>query len=181
MYRYIIGIGSNINPQHNVPRILTALLDLADEIQTSRIIQTAPSGMDSQRPFLNLAASLLYPDEAAALKTRFNTIETRLGRDRAAPDSSVRDRPADLDILLQLSPDAQTIASATLPPEPYLRPVVVDLLRYLELEIVGDTHVDSDEASIQLLTEAGPLGHGPCTLRRDPTQPAGFVILPDAN
>ncbi|APZ42073.1 2-amino-4-hydroxy-6-hydroxymethyldihydropteridine diphosphokinase [Acidihalobacter ferrooxydans] len=127
---YVIGIGSNIAPERNVPRILRALLDQFGALRMSRIVRTRPVGMRTVADFLNLAVFVETDLDARALKAACNRIETALGRNRADPGSAHKDRPADLDILFPVLPGA--------PPRPvvegeYQRAVVAELLATLAL------------------------------------------------
>lgn len=133
---YVIGIGSNIEPECNVPRILHALLDAFGALRMSRVLRTRPVGMASQADFLNLAVFVETGMDAGALKSLCNRIETGLGRDRNDPDSARKDRPADLDILFRLGGDA------AVPPlervdGAYLRPAVADVYALLGLADPG--------------------------------------------
>ena len=127
---FVIGIGSNIAPERNVPRILRALLAEFGALYMSRILRTRPVGMASQAEFLNLAVFVETGLDAAALKAVCNRIETGLGRDRDDPDSARKDRPADLDILFPVVPGQAF--RPTVEGE-YQRPVVADLLAFLGL------------------------------------------------
>lgn len=130
--RYFVGLGSNIEPHKHVPLMLRALLQLAPTVYVSRVVETAPVGV-AGAPFLNAAAALdadLSPDE---LKALFNAVEAALGRDRAAPASKTRSRTADLDVLFALEPGAMRVPPALLPAEPYVRPMLLDLLAALGL------------------------------------------------
>jgi 2-amino-4-hydroxy-6-hydroxymethyldihydropteridine diphosphokinase len=127
---FIIGIGSNIAPERNVPHILRALLDRFGALSMSRILRTRPIDMASRAEFLNLAVFVETDLDAAALKQVCNRIETDLGRDRDDPDSARKDRPADLDILFPVVP-GQTLRPVI--EGEYQRPVVADLLTFLGL------------------------------------------------
>jgi 2-amino-4-hydroxy-6-hydroxymethyldihydropteridine diphosphokinase len=165
MIRYVIGIGTNINPHENVLHILRELLAIAPKIQISRVIETIPVGIESRHPFLNFSASFLHTDSSTVMKARFNTIETTLGRDRHDPKRSIKDRPADLDILFTLD-ETQTIINAEkLPEEVYLRPTTIDLLDYLGITILGERGQTLDGPGIAILTPAGPIGKYPMTIR----------------
>lgn len=127
---FVIGIGSNIAPERNVPHILRALLDRFGALRMSRILRTRPVDMASRAEFLNLAVFVETDLDAAALKQVCNRIETDLGRDRDDPDSARKDRPADLDILFPVVPE-RTLRSVV--EGEYQRPVVADLLAFLGL------------------------------------------------
>lgn len=127
---FVIGIGSNIAPERNVPRILKALLAEFGALRMSRVLRTRPVGMDSGADFLNLAVFVETDLDAGRLKQVCNRIETALGRDRSDPDSARKDRPADLDILFALQPGrvARPVVEGD-----YQRAVVADLLASLHL------------------------------------------------
>jgi 2-amino-4-hydroxy-6-hydroxymethyldihydropteridine diphosphokinase len=127
---FVIGIGSNIAPERNVPRILRMLLAEFGALRMSRILRTRPVGMTSQAEFLNLAVFVETDLDAAALKAVCNRIETGLGRDRDDPDSARKDRPADLDILFPVIP-GQMLRPVV--EGDYQRPVLADLLSFLGL------------------------------------------------
>jgi 2-amino-4-hydroxy-6-hydroxymethyldihydropteridine diphosphokinase len=138
--RYFVGVGSNIDPQRNVPRVIEALLALAPTLTLGRVIATAPVGMSGDT-FLNLPVSFLSVLTPAELKSRCNAIEIALGRDRSAPDSKVRSRPADLDILFWLDTTASTVDPQLLPTEPYMRPMTIELVHYLKIACSVQTPV----------------------------------------
>ncbi|WP_455384897.1 2-amino-4-hydroxy-6-hydroxymethyldihydropteridine diphosphokinase [Acidihalobacter prosperus] len=128
---FVIGIGSNVAPERNVPRILRALLEQFGSLRMSRILRTRPVGMASRAEFLNLAVFVETDLDAGALKRICNRIETDLGRDRDDPDSAHKDRPADLDILFPVVPGQalQPVVEGE-----YQQPVVADLLGFLGLD-----------------------------------------------
>jgi hypothetical protein len=88
--RYLISLGSNINPQQHVPLALEKVADHAGLIVLSRAIETEPVGMDSQNRFLNLVAFLETPLEAPQLKATFNAIETALGEIAPIPSPRLK-------------------------------------------------------------------------------------------
>ena len=96
---YLCGLGSNIAPEQNLPMAVARLASRFGAVALSPVIRTLPQCMASDHPFLNALAvfeSDLARDE---VKTLLNALETELGRDRADPLSSIRDRPIDVDIL----------------------------------------------------------------------------------
>ncbi len=133
MQYYYLGLGSNIEPRINVPRMLEALQALSPELAISSIISTQPKGMVTQKRFLNLAARIQSELSPKALKAQFNAIETAMGRDRSDPDRSYKDRTADIDILFYTPLSQRHIPLALLPPEPYLSRPIVELAHFLGL------------------------------------------------
>ncbi len=128
--RYFIGLGSNIAPRLHVPLMLRALLQLAPTLHVSRVVETAPVGVDGP-PFLNVAVCFLSNLAPHDLKTSFNATETRLGRDRTALSSKLTSRTADLDLLFWLDDDVSVVPAHLLPHEPYMRPMLLELLCYV--------------------------------------------------
>lgn len=129
---YILGLGSNISPQHNMAAMILALMDRFNQITLSRVLKIPPVEMDSQRDFLNAVAFIETGVTEAALKNQTNQIEIALGRDRSDPQSKIKDRPADIDILYPLKlPDDAQLTPATITDEYFLYPVIEELLCYL--------------------------------------------------
>lgn len=102
---YLLGIGSNVDPERNTVLIIDRLRRSFGEILVSRIIQTEPVGMTSQHRFSNFCAYVETALEPALCKAECVAIEVELGRDRAHPMSKVRDRPADIDLLIRVNKD----------------------------------------------------------------------------
>lgn len=130
--RYFVGLGSNIAPRLHLPLMLRALLQLAPTLYVGRVLETPPIAV-AGGPFLNVPVSLTSPLSPDELKLRLNTIEARLGRDRADPASKVKSRTADLDILFWLEDGADSVPPERLPEEPYMRPMLLELLAALDL------------------------------------------------
>lgn len=127
---YLLGIGSNLAPEQNVPAVLKALLTISPQLYLSRVVQTTPEGMSSAHDFLNVVVLVATDLSPEALKQQTNRIEESLGRDRSAPDRKTCDRPADIDLLTRI-----TVACRTRLPmikENYLRPLAEELLDYLQ-------------------------------------------------
>lgn len=127
--RILIAIGSNIEPEQHIPRLLEALLQLSPRLDVSPIVATTPVDVMGGGRFLNLTACLYGRWPLDQLKAQFNALETAFGRDRLAPNSKKSGRTADLDILFPLEGDA--VDPACLPDEPYVRPMLLHLLAYL--------------------------------------------------
>lgn len=127
---YLLGIGSNVAPDQNVPAVLKGLLTIAPQLYLSRVVRTVPEGMQSAHDFLNVVVLLPTTLSAAALKQQTNRIEEALGRDRSAPDRKTRDRPADIDLLTHVT-GARQIRLPMIK-ENYLRPLAEELLHHLQ-------------------------------------------------
>jgi 2-amino-4-hydroxy-6-hydroxymethyldihydropteridine diphosphokinase len=129
---YLLGIGSNINPNDNIKQITSSLLDYFPQISLSRVLSIPPIGMNSQRDFLNVVAFIETDETEANLKQICNNIEITLGRDRNDPHRKTKDRPADLDILtaIRFPDDAETPALA-ITDEYFLYPLLDEIIAYL--------------------------------------------------
>lgn len=165
MPAYFLSIGSNLEPHQNIPRILLALLEVAPRLNVSRIVETPPHNMASRHNFLNLTLHLTSPLDAARLKQQLNQIETNLGRDRSHPDSKRQDRPADLDILFALPDGALAVQPKWVPAEPYIRPMLLELIAFLGLSCPLPPPPLPAGVQIELLGQR--LGTKPATLTKE--------------
>lgn len=102
---YLLGIGSNLAPEANVPRMLVHLVRRFGAIALSRFYETVPVGMESERQFINFCAFIATDLEPEACKAACVEIEVALGRDRTHPSRKVRDRAADIDLLAHAGAD----------------------------------------------------------------------------
>jgi 2-amino-4-hydroxy-6-hydroxymethyldihydropteridine diphosphokinase len=129
---YILGLGSDIEPERNIARALEALVARFGPIHVSHLARTTPVGVPGEAPFINGAAALRSTLPEGELKAWCNAQETAQGRDRTNPRRKTLPRPLDLDILLRIDDGAPPPPDA-LPREPYARPFVLDLLAHLGL------------------------------------------------
>lgn len=96
---YLCGIGSNIEPERNVPLVLADLLYNYGPLWLSPVLRTQPSGIDTPNLFLNALVVFSSELSPAQLKHQLNRLEEALGRDRSDPQSAFKDRAMDVDIL----------------------------------------------------------------------------------
>lgn len=94
----VIGIGSNISPQENLPKSVQALASASEILAVSKVYRTSPVG--GRGPdFLNAAVLLKTRLSVRDLREGvLREIESRLGRHRSADPNSPR--TIDLDILI---------------------------------------------------------------------------------
>jgi 2-amino-4-hydroxy-6-hydroxymethyldihydropteridine diphosphokinase len=159
--RYILGLGSNIEPGVNTLRMIAALCALDGRPVISRVIETAPVGVIGD-PFLNAVVGLCSGLTPEAVKVQLLGIEAALGRDHRDPQRKTRSRPADIDILLVLAEDAHAVPAAELPTEPYLRPQVLEVLAYLG--IATDAQAEALPAGTALRYGKQWIGTGPTVI-----------------
>ena len=82
---YVLGIGSNMEPEKNVPRIVYELVGEFGRILISRFYETAPVGMKTAGLFINFCVFVKAAFEPTACKAVCTNIEVKLGRDRTHP------------------------------------------------------------------------------------------------
>jgi 2-amino-4-hydroxy-6-hydroxymethyldihydropteridine diphosphokinase len=93
----VVMLGSNIEPERNLPAAVAMLANLGKVIAVSSVWQTAPVGFVDQADFCN-AAVLLETDIAPReLLAKLRTIELQLGRGRD-PQNKNAPRTIDLDL-----------------------------------------------------------------------------------
>lgn len=162
---YILGLGSNIEPQQNMAAMILALMDRFSEITLSRVLHIPPVGMNSQRDFFNAVAFIETGVKARALKNQTNQIEIALGRDRDDPLSKTKDRPADIDILCPLIlPADRDIRPAAVTDEYFLYPVIDELLCYL-----NGRALPTIQSGVHITTAELGFGEAAATINRDAT------------
>ena len=94
----IIGIGSNINPETNISKMLEILKDHVEIVKVSEMIKTKPIGIDNQPEFTNGAVKVKTDLNKEDLNHLLKKIEDEMGRDRTAPKFGPRN--IDLDIVI---------------------------------------------------------------------------------
>ncbi len=92
-----VMLGSNIDPERNLPAAVKALGGLGRVVATSSVWQTAPIGDTEQADFCNAAVLLETALEPAELLPRLRDIELDLGRVRN-PGNKNAARTIDLDL-----------------------------------------------------------------------------------
>jgi 2-amino-4-hydroxy-6-hydroxymethyldihydropteridine diphosphokinase len=129
---YLVGIGSNIEPDDNISKIIDLILNYFPNLHLSRVLRIPPIGMNSHRDFLNMVIFIETDMAEKDLKNICNDIEIQLGRDRNDPARKMKDRPADLDILTAASfPQDDTRYAAEITDEYFLYPLIDELVAYL--------------------------------------------------
>jgi len=94
----IIGIGSNINPEQNIRKMLSFLSKDHLMKKHSTWIKTSPIGIKNQNDFVN-GAVYLQTDLALEEFTKYlKQLEDKMGRDRSLPKFGPR--VIDLDIVV---------------------------------------------------------------------------------
>lgn len=131
-FGYFVGLGSNVDPATHLAQATEQLTRLVGRIEVSRVVQTSPVDLQTARQFWNAVAYFETDLDYIRLKSRLNSIEIELGRDRADPERARKDRTIDLDILLQIPAEARAVSASQIAPEAYHRPSFLELLNVLD-------------------------------------------------
>lgn len=153
---YLCSIGSNLDPNSHVTKVLEELASRFGRLQTSSVISTKPVGMHSSHDFLNCLLILESELDASALKQTFVAMEMGHGRDRSDPLCKVHDRPLDIDILAS-NPHGDFAAEQV---DSYL----IELLA--ELYGRGEVHAPKVALQVTLPAPSGKLKPGKGLLTR---------------
>ena len=94
----IIGIGSNIEADQNIPEMLRLLADKVEIVQVSQMVQTKPIGIAEQADYTNGAVLIRTEMNLETLSLYLKKLEDRMGRDRSQKKFGPRN--IDLDILI---------------------------------------------------------------------------------
>ena len=94
----IIGIGSNIDADINIPEMLRLLSNDVRIVKVSQMIQTKPIGITEQADYTNGAVRITTEMDLDTLSSYLKKLEDRLGRDRKQKKFGPRN--IDLDILI---------------------------------------------------------------------------------
>jgi 2-amino-4-hydroxy-6-hydroxymethyldihydropteridine diphosphokinase len=94
----IIGIGSNINAEKNISRMLKVLGEKVKILKVSSLLKTKPIGIENQPDFTNGAVKIQTGLSREELNRHLKKMEDQLGRDRSSPKFGPR--TIDLDIVV---------------------------------------------------------------------------------
>jgi len=94
----IIGIGSNINPEHNISKMMCLLSKDHLVRKHSSWIKTTPIGITDQDDFVNGAVRIQTHHSREEFNQYLKQLEDRIGRDRSLPKFGPR--VIDLDIVV---------------------------------------------------------------------------------
>ncbi len=93
----IISIGSNIDAEANIAKMLVRLGEKVNIVKVTAQIKTKPIGIENQPDFTNGAAKIETALEREDFNQVLKSIEDQLGRDRSLPKFGPR--TIDLDIV----------------------------------------------------------------------------------
>ena len=98
MNEVIIGIGSNLDAENNIRRVLEILTEKFVLLKVSEFVKTKPIGITEQPDFTNGAAKIRTILNHNILENILKQIEDQMGRDRTVPKFGPR--CIDLDIVV---------------------------------------------------------------------------------
>ncbi|HPE75827.1 MAG TPA: 2-amino-4-hydroxy-6-hydroxymethyldihydropteridine diphosphokinase [Draconibacterium sp.] len=96
MNSVVIGIGSNIDAEVNIQKMLEILKQKVRILKVSEMIKTKPIGIENQPDYTNGAVKIETEFNRQDLTVLLKSIEDEMGRDRTAPKFGPRN--IDLDI-----------------------------------------------------------------------------------
>ena len=98
MNAVIIGIGSNIDAESNISKMLKILKEHVEIVKVSEMIRTKPIGIENQPDYTNGAVKISTELNKEDLTVLLKAIEDKMGRDRTVPKFGPR--TIDLDIVV---------------------------------------------------------------------------------
>lgn len=162
LHQALLSIGSNIEPERNMPAAVRELARYGRVVRVSAVWQSPAEGTAGQPDFLNAALWLETPLSAAELKeTAIAAVEAHLGRVRS-PDRNAP-RIIDIDIML-FDDDRLTLGRRRIPdPEVCERPFVAIPLAEIA---PGYRHPETGETLAEIAARFDPAAAG-MRLRKD--------------
>lgn len=95
---FFISIGSNVEPEHYIPKALEELRRYFADLTASPVYETPPEGPSGDKPFWNLAVRVRSNHNREEAGKILHQIEDKLGRNRSIADKYAP-RTIDLDLL----------------------------------------------------------------------------------
>ncbi|MDP2549426.1 2-amino-4-hydroxy-6-hydroxymethyldihydropteridine diphosphokinase [Oceanobacter sp. 4_MG-2023] len=109
---YLLGLGSNLDPDTHLPLARQALNQHFELLATSPALETAPVGDTFHYTFKNQLAVIRTSLTAIQVKDILLNIERTLGREAKSPARKLKDRTIDLDILAEADAAPQCLSQA---------------------------------------------------------------------
>jgi 2-amino-4-hydroxy-6-hydroxymethyldihydropteridine diphosphokinase len=111
MNYYLIGLGSNIQPERNISRAYKEIANYLDILNQSAVLINPPCGNTLNFTFHNQILLIHSLKTATELKSLFETLEIKLGREPKCPERKFKDRTIDIDILSQTETAEEALAT----------------------------------------------------------------------
>ena len=159
-HRALIAMGSNIQPEANLPAAVSRLCEIGVVVGTSQVWQSKPVGFSQQDDFCNAAATVLTDMPPLELRIALREIERSMGRVRD-PANKNGPRTIDLDIAcfdrLTIKKDQWQIPDPQIAERAFLAVPLAEIAPHEIVPGIGD----------QLSTIAARLGSQSLVLRSD--------------
>lgn len=121
---YVLGIGSNLNAEHQCHRMISSIRQTFGKVRVSALVTTTAEGIAAP-DYMNAVVCFEADIDIAALLQWCKMVESQLGRDREQCLCA-----ADIDLLLAFDSteglSTEKIISEV--KEPWFRPLVIGLL-----------------------------------------------------
>lgn len=101
MRYYLLGLGSNIQPDQHLARACSELAQRYQLLASSPVIATPTEGSGFHYPFRNQLALIATGLDATHLKQELLKLEADFGREPKSPERKHHDRTIDVDILVE--------------------------------------------------------------------------------
>ncbi|MDE1463224.1 2-amino-4-hydroxy-6-hydroxymethyldihydropteridine diphosphokinase [Spartinivicinus poritis] len=170
----LLGIGCNVQPITQVPKILNVLVARFDQVWLSRLVMTKPVGVNNAADFCN-GVLYFYSDlSEQALNEWCKQSEQQIGR---APQDCKSRQVADLD-LLWCGPSSQRLDPTAIITESYYQQPAKDVLTLVDRLASNATTFVSQPVNV--LRVSGPnsevVGDKPTTIEKQvlPSKIKGF-------
>lgn len=111
MNYYLIGLGSNIQPERNITLACKEIAHHVEILDHSPVLINPPCGHTFQFTFHNQILLIQSLQTVTELKTVFETLEIDMGREAKCPQRKFNDRPIDIDILAQANSAQEALAT----------------------------------------------------------------------
>lgn len=99
MSYFLLGLGSNIEPENNLRKALELLQQQGEVVSASPAVTTEAVGDTFHFAFMNQLVILHSEQQPNFLKIKLQNIERALGREAKNPERKEKDRTIDIDIL----------------------------------------------------------------------------------
>jgi 2-amino-4-hydroxy-6-hydroxymethyldihydropteridine diphosphokinase len=162
---YIVGVGTNIEPERNSLAVLDKLAARFGSIIVSRMYYTDPVGMKSLGRFINFSVYVRSHLAPRPFKAVCTGIEIQLGRNRSDPNSKTSDRPADIDLLVEVP--CKELATVSAGDNAYLLQPTSEIIA-----VLLETPVPGAKGELCVIA---PLGDTPTTVDHDDR--AGLIVI----
>ena len=109
---YLIGLGSNLEPECNITQAYQEIALQVSILDHSSVLINPPCGTSFQFTFHNQILLAQSEHSTEHLKSLFEHIEISMGREPKSPERRLKDRPIDIDILAQANSAEEVLSTS---------------------------------------------------------------------